>query len=101
MSEKDFEEYKYKSLNQLKKYKRMGYSKSIVYILKYWDTWDNFSLSFLYLKYIHFLQQFLKTDPFIERMKNKWIKNIHPNPEERNSLQVALDEIQEILYDMN
>lgn len=101
MSEKDFEEYKDKSLNQLKKYKRMGYSKSIVYVLKYWDTWDHFSLSFLYLKYIQFLQQFLKTDPFIETIKNKLIKNIHPNPEERNSLEVALNDIQKILYEMN
>ena len=47
--------YKRLSLNQLKKYKAMGSVDAIAYILSTWKTWDNYSLSIIYMSFFYLL----------------------------------------------
>jgi len=82
------ERFKKLSLNQLIKYKNMGYTDSITYILSHWKTWDNFSLSVIYLNifyYIYGKKKIPKQD-FIKIILEILLLNVHPNPEMRLSI---------------
>ena len=61
--------YKRLCLNQLKKYKSMGATDSIAYILTCWNTWDNYSLSIIYMSFFYYIysskvpkQEFIKNN---------------------------------------
>ena len=67
----------------------MGSISSIEYILKFWNTWDNFSLSIIFLNifyYIYGKKKIPKQQEFIKILLEILLINVHPNPEMRLSI---------------
>jgi len=77
---KDCEEF-------LKKYINRTRNEIIQDILLYYDKWDNFSLSMIYI-YIfgHICRSFSLKDTFVNKIVILLSKNIHPNPWKRETL---------------
>jgi uncharacterized membrane-anchored protein YitT (DUF2179 family) len=63
----------------------MGTSDSIVYILKFWNTWDNFSLSIIFLNIFYYIygKKNIPKQEFIKIILEILLMNVHPNPEMR------------------
>tara|TARA_B100001142_G_scaffold201731_1_gene200249 strand:- start:216 stop:905 length:690 start_codon:yes stop_codon:yes gene_type:complete len=71
-------------LNQLKKYNRIPtLEKKLKTLYKYYDTWDNYALSVIYITIFHFIYPSFKKNNFIEIMVEILLQNIHPDPEKR------------------
>ena len=71
-------------------------------ILKYWNTWDNFALSLLYIKLIYYLirndsGKVIKNE-FVSFFIELCLQNIHPNPKKRLSIQDTLKSFNIFLY---
>jgi len=81
--------FKKSCLKQLIKYKNMGSQNSINYILKFWNTWDNFSLSIIFLNIFYYIygKSKIPKQNFIKIILEILILNVHPNPEKRLSIQ--------------
>ena len=47
--------YEKKCISQLEKYNSMTFDRRIELILGYWKTFDNYSLSIMYLKFLHYI----------------------------------------------
>ena len=85
-SESFVTKFKRKCLKQLIKYKNMGKLNSIEYILKFWKTWDNFSLSIIFLNIFYYMygkKGFPFPQPFLKIILEILLLNIHPDPEKR------------------
>ena len=55
---------------------------------KYYDTWDNYSISILFIRIIHYLNMNGFTDnKFIVFFSQLLLQNIHPNPARRLSIE--------------
>ncbi len=55
--------------------------------MSFWKTFDNYSLSIMYLKFIYFINvNGYKKNKFISHFTELLLENIHPNPEIRNSI---------------
>jgi len=72
-------------------------------ILKYWNTWDNFALSWLYIKLIYYLirndeGQVLKNE-FVSFFVTLCLQNVHPNPKKRLSVQDTIKSFNLFLYE--
>ena len=80
--------FKESCLDQLKFYNNMeSYSERKTYIMSFWKTFDNYSLSIMYLKFIYFINvNGYKKNKFISHFTELLLENIHPNPEIRNSI---------------
>ena len=71
-------------LEQLKKYNKIPtLEKKLSTIYKYFDTWDNYALSIIYIRIFHFIYQSFNKNNFIEIIIKLLLQNIHPNPEKR------------------
>jgi len=84
------ENYLLKCLKILKGYRK---SNNIInVILDTANTWDNYSLSLLYLKYLSFFNPigFVK-NPFMIKFSELLLYNIHPNPKKRKSAKDTLN----------
>tara|TARA_B110000967_G_C18817335_1_gene526823 strand:+ start:247 stop:1404 length:1158 start_codon:yes stop_codon:yes gene_type:complete len=77
--------YKEKSVNQLKFYNSFEtFEERKKYIMGFWTTFDNYSLSIMYLKFIYFINTTGYTDnKFIIHFTELLLQNIDPNPENR------------------
>tara|TARA_B110000967_G_C18873431_1_gene556797 strand:+ start:848 stop:2011 length:1164 start_codon:yes stop_codon:yes gene_type:complete len=81
------DKFKKSCLIQLRKYKAMDKKDCISYILEQWKTWDNFSLSVIYLSFFYYIYSFkYKKQEFVKIMLEVLLLNIHPNPEKRLSI---------------
>ena len=80
--------FKDKCLYQLKFYNSMEtYKERKKYIMTYWDTFDNYSLSIMYLKFIYFINiNGYTKNKFISHFTELLLQNIDPDPENRNSI---------------
>jgi hypothetical protein len=80
-------EFKKECEDFLKKYINHTRNEIIQDILLYYDKWDNYSLSMMYL-YIfgHICRSFSLKDTFINKIVILLLKNIHPNPFKRETL---------------
>jgi hypothetical protein len=78
-SPKFIENFKKICVYQLIKYNNISYKKRISLILDFWKTWDNYSLSIVYLKYIQYIfgSTFYEND-FVVFFSKLLLKNIHP-----------------------
>ena len=99
---KDFlKKYEKQCIKILKEYQKMNKKEAIYTIIKTsWATWDNYSLSILFLKYLTFFNNrgFIKnnfTINFVEIL----LQNIHPFPQKRLTTQETLDNFTNIFYD--
>ena len=80
--------FKETCLEQLKFYNSMeSYDEKKKYIMGFWKTFDNYSLSIMYLKFIYFINvNGYKKNKFIVHFTELLLENIHPNPERRYNI---------------
>ena len=71
-------------------------------VLKYWKTWDNYSLSIIYLKFIYFIvkssKKTLLKNKFIEYLTEILLTNIHPDPKIRMSIEKTSTVFNKFIY---
>lgn len=89
-----------KTLNE---YNKFPLQERISNILKdCWKTWDNYSLSIIYLKFIHFIthsqNNMLISNNFINYMVKLHLKNIHPDYKKRVSVSETQKQFNAFLY---
>mgnify|MGYP001281770676 CR=1 FL=1 len=85
---------KFKDLceKQLLFYQSKSKENCIDHILKYWNTWDNYSLSTLYLKIIYYFNiSGFVNNKFIVFLSELLLLNIHPNPKRRLTIQQSIE----------
>ena len=79
--------YKKECVQYLKKYINKAKDDIIRDILEHYDTWDNYSLSVIYL---HIFGNISRVFSLKGTLLNKWTielsKNIHPDPRKRSKL---------------
>jgi len=87
-SENFLKKFKDKCLYQLEFYNSMEtYKERKEYIMTYWNTFDNYSLSIMYLKFIYFINiNGYSKNKFISHFAELLLQNIDPDPENRNSI---------------
>ena len=79
--------YKKACDDYLKQYINRSKTDIIQDILMYYDKWDNYSMSVIYLHIVgHISQVFSLKDTFINKMAIQLSKNLHPNPSQRETL---------------
>jgi serine/threonine protein kinase len=87
---------------ELSKYIGKDSDAVIERIIKYWDTWDNYALSLLYIKLLYYLirnnEGVLIKNKFISFFIELCLKNIHPNPKKRLSVEETLRSFNLFLY---
>lgn len=87
---------------ELSKYIGKDSDAIIQRILKYWHTWDNYGLSLLYIKLLYYLIRnndgALIKNKFITFFIELCLKNIHPNPKKRLSVEETLKLFNLFLY---
>ena len=82
------DKYKRLCMNQLKKYKSMGSVDAISYILTTWKTWDNYSLSIIYMSFFYYIYSSkVPKQDFIKIILETLLLNLHPDPERRLSVE--------------
>jgi len=96
-----YKENYYKSImDYLKKYINKPKIEIISEILKYSKTWDNYELSTLYLHIIgNIIKIFSLKDTLLSKLINVLIKNINPNPNNRESLFNSIEKINSLYYE--
>ena len=71
-------------------------------ILKYWDTWDNYALSLLYIKLMYYLirdeEGKIIKNQFVSFFIELCLNNIHPNPKKRLSIEETIKSFNLFLY---
>ena len=76
-----------KCLEQLKIYSQMAFDERVKYLMNFWNTWDNYSLSITYLRFLKYLAlNGFYENSFIKFMGKLLLQNIHPDPNNRLSL---------------
>lgn len=80
------------------KYINKDYKFVIQELLQYSYTWDNYSLSNIYLKIIRNLfPDTFNNNQFIIRFSQLLLKNVHPNPKKRYTLSKSLTTFEDII----
>ena len=78
------------------------YDKQINKVLSSWFTWDNYSLSIIYLIFIYYLNiNGYINNKLIIRFSEILLLNIHPNSEKRLNVLKTKQDFTEFLYNMN
>lgn len=86
-------------IKQTKKYVGRPRDELIQELLSYSKTWDNYSLSIAYIKLIDVLfPNRENSNKFIINMNKLLMKNIHPDPTERMSIQETMTEFSNLFY---
>ena len=90
------------SIIELKKYLNRSARKVKVEILKSWKTWDNYSVSIMFLRYIDLLfgnDKTLDTNHYIKFMIQILLQNIHPEPNKRISIEKNINMMENFFSD--
>ena len=88
------------SFQQLKYYNRFQSNERIFKIIKHWKTWDNYSLSIIYLKFLRYLNiSGYENNNFTIYFSQLLLKNISPNPEYRMNIEDTKYEFNKFLFD--
>ena len=83
--------------NSLKKYINVPKPAIINEIIQYSYTWDNYSLSLLYLYFVCNINKTISLkDCFLTKFYMLLNKNIHPDPKKRETLQNTIDQFNEL-----
>jgi len=78
------ERFKQLSIKQLNKYEEMGRESAISYIIKYCDTWDTYSLSIMFLRFLDLFADEFDVE-FFKMIEMILSINMHPDPSQRFS----------------
>ncbi len=100
---KEFQnKYLQSSYNYLKKINKLSLSEKINKVLSYWYTWDNYSLSIIYLKFMYYLNiNGYINNEFISFFSEILLTNIHPDPEKRLNVNKTRQKFTEFIYNMS
>jgi hypothetical protein len=91
-SEKYKNAYKNSCIDFLKKYINKSKSEIIQNILEYYDKWDIYSFSMIYLHIIgNICRVFSLKDTFLNKIMISLLKNIHPDPMKRENLEDLME----------
>ena len=94
--------YEKKCISQLEKYNSMTFDRRIELILGYWKTFDNYSLSIMYLKFLHYINiNGFIDNQFIIFFSKLLLRNIDPNPDNRLNLIETIHTFNTFLYQKN
>jgi hypothetical protein len=94
--------FKNSCIETLKKYINKDKNAIISHIMKKYSTWDNYSISILYLHiFINISNVFLLKDTFINKLIDLLIKNIDPEPLKRESLETTLEKYNSLYEECN
>jgi hypothetical protein len=90
--------YKTNCTNSLKKYINKSKSSIIADILEYYDTWDSYSLSVIYLHIFGNISRiFSLKGSLISKLSIEISKNINPEPSKREKLNESLKKYEELI----
>lgn len=94
--------YENKCFNQLVKYNQIEFKKRIIKIINYWETFDNYSIAIMYLKFLKYINinGFIDNE-FIIFFSKLLLQNINPNPEKRLNLIDTVHTFNTFLYKKN
>ena len=96
------EKYNNKCFQQLLIYNNLKFDERIKKIMSYWKTFDNYSLSIMYLKFLRYINMDgFKDNSFIIFFSKLLLQNIHPNPEKRFTLIDTVHTFNAFLYKKN
>ena len=101
---KDFKKnFKKLCINELKKYDELTFTEKKNKVLKSWNSWDNYSLSIIYLKFLFYItktnsEQILKNN-FVQHFTEILLLNIHPDPIKRLGLVKTIKLFNKFLFD--
>jgi hypothetical protein len=89
---KDYKEkYKQECIDYLKKYINVSKSDIIVDLIKNVETWDNYSISVIYVHIIGtIMKSFSLKEDFMKHFLLILLKNISPDPSKRETLEETL-----------
>ena len=94
--------YLEKCIKQLEKYNKLQYDDRIDKLLGYWKTFDNYSLSIMYLKFLHYINiNGFIDNQFIIFFSKLLLRNIDPNPDNRLSMVETIHTFNTFLYQKN
>ena len=104
LSESFQKKYTISAVEELNKYLNKPPREVKKEILKYWKTWDNYSLSIMYLKYIDLLfgkDTQIEDNKYIKFMIQIMLQNIHPNPKRRISVKKNIELVENFMTETN
>ena len=94
--------YKTKCAKQLRYYNSIEYNERVEKILNYWATFDNYSLSIMYLKFLYYINiEGFQNNPFTIFFSKLLLQNIDPNPEKRLTILQTIHTFNGFLYERN
>ena len=89
----------------LQKYSSLPLNERIKTLIQGWNTWDNYSLSVIYIKFIYYLTRSKNNksldNSFVRFMTQLLVMNIHPNFSKRLSVQGTIKRFDEFLGSSN
>jgi len=87
---------------QLMYYNTLSLTERKNLILKFWNTWDNYSLSVIYLKFIYFIirsnDKSIFKNSFVRYFAELLLMNIHPDPTRRFTTDKTITMFNKYLY---
>ena len=101
---KDFKKsYRELCVIELKKYSELSLTEKKKTVLRYWNTWDNYSLSIVYLKFLFYItktnSEHILKNKFVEYFTQILLLNIHPDPNKRLGLVRSIKRFNKFLFD--
>lgn len=89
-------------VKELKKYNQMSHKERKSKLLKAWVSWDNYSISIIYLKNIYYIIRSehgsILNNHFVIFITKLLLGNIHPNIENRKSIKETASIFNQYLY---
>ncbi len=84
------------------KYDQIEFKKRIIKIINYWETFDNYSIAIMYLKFLKYINinGFIDNE-FIIFFSKLLLQNINPDPEKRLNLIDTVHTFNTFLYKKN
>jgi hypothetical protein len=98
-SEKFKKDYKIACIKELEKFIKIPKQKTIDELFNHWPTWDNYSISIIYLKIIDFIsQKGFYQNKLIIRLSQVLLDNINPNSKKRKSIDETITLYRDLFY---
>ena len=102
MSSKFRDNYEKMCVEELNKYSSISFEEVKKIILNFWKTWDNYSVSIMFVKLLYFLfesddKQIIDNE-FIIFLTKILLKNIHPDPNQRLSINKTISMMEKFIY---
>ena len=87
------------AVNYYKQYIKVDKLDIIEELVNYWETWDNYALCILNLKFLRYLfEEGFFCNKFINALSQTFLINCHYNPNKRKSIVGSISDMQLIYY---